>query len=292
MVDQSINFIPPEIHINDINGISEKEFSILSRKLFNETGITLNESKKQMIEGRLSRRLRELGLATFKQYIEFLKKNPSENELFINSLTTNKTDFFREAEHFHYLAKVVLPQFIDSGENKFRLWSAASSSGEEVYSLSIILHEFFSVREYGQYDFKIVGTDIDTEVLQKAQQGIYGRNLLAPVRPEFIIKYFKKIPNPGNDGVNDRYMVKNELKRIIKFRTFNLLKSEFSTPIKFNVIFLRNVLIYFLPETIEMVINKMYEHLLPGGYLFLGHSEALININHRFKYIKNSIYVK
>ncbi|MEI8348448.1 MAG: protein-glutamate O-methyltransferase [Pseudomonadota bacterium] len=287
MPEQAVKFVAPEVHIMGGVCITDWEFQVLAKKLLDDTGINLTLSKKSMIEGRLSSRLRELSIHSFKEYIEFIKKTPSEGEVFINALTTNKTDFFREPEHFNYLTKTVLPEFLAKNpEKKFRLWSGASSTGEEIYTLSIVLNEFFG--SHHGYDYKIVGTDIDTEVLDQAKAGIYARHVIQCVRPDLLAKYFKKV----GAVTSDKYEVSAELKRLVKFRQFNLLKSEFQVPIKFDVIFLRNVLIYFLPETIEIVIKRMYQHLKPGGYLFLGHSEALTSINHSFKYLKNSIYVK
>ncbi len=250
-------------------------------------GITLNPSKKTMVESRLIRRLRELDLSSYKEYLSYLKTNMEEKEKFINSLTTNLTDFFRERAHYDYLKKNIYPEIKHNNQDKkIRVWSAASSTGEEVYSIAFCLHEYFG--EMLDWDYKVLGTDIDTNVLETARNGVYNKSLLKTVSPDMVMKYFQK----GSGGNLDKVRIKTIIKNNVKLRQFNLLTDSFDSDIQFDFIFLRNVLIYFDNDVIEIAANTMHKYLKPGGYLFIGHSETLNNVKHDFKTISSSIYYK
>lgn len=281
-IDFGLNF-----KLGDKTGIKSTEFYQVSSLLAERTGIYLSENKMAMVEARLAKRLKELNLKSYTDYVNYLRKNPNEMTSFVNALTTNKTDFFREPYHFEYLEKKVLPEFVKrSKDKKFRLWSGASSTGDELYTLGMVISEFFTT--HPGFDYKLLGTDIDTSVLSKAEKGEYSFDTIKPVPIHLIGKYFIKDSQNGKNI----FVANNELRKIIKFRQFNLIHDDLSNSIKFDVIFLRNVLIYFTAETIELVINKMYERLNPRGYLFIGHSEALNNVKHRFQFLHNSIYYK
>ena len=175
--------------------------------------------------------------------------------------------------------------FDKNKKESIRVWSAASSTGEELYTLGIVLNEFF---ENKKWDIRLLGSDLDTGVLEKAQMGIYAESVLRGIAPHLLQKYFLR----GTDNNSGLYRVKDSLKALVKFRKFNLIKDEFPGGIKFDIIFLRNVLIYFKPDTIQIVIDKMYNMLDKGGHLFIGNSETLLNIDHKFKQISSSIYKK
>jgi chemotaxis protein methyltransferase CheR len=282
---KSIKFVPPEIR--DVAGlkISSKEFETLRNLIRSMTGINLNEQKVSLMQSRLSKRLRQLNMSSFQEYIDYLVNQDPDSEMpiFINSLTTNKTDFMREEQHFHYL-KEVLQQSPVSG-TKY-IWSAACSTGAEVYTLALVLEDL--MLQKAGLDYRILGTDIDTSVLQKASDGIYSKYELDPVNPFWIKRHFYA----GKGAKKNLHKISDEIKKKIKFRQYNLISQDNRLEMKFDIIFLRNVLIYFERDTIEKVIASLTENLKPGGLLFIGHSENLNSISHDLKYVGMSIYQK
>ncbi len=293
MKSSAAAFVPPAL---DFAGpkpqISEKHFKVMTDLMLAESGIYLNHTKLSMLESRLVKRLRESNCENFDEYIQQLKTNPKERQEFIEALTTNKTEFFRECDHFDYLKNTVLPEFVakhagsSSGKSpSFRMWSAASSTGEEAYTTAMVLTEFFHLQS--PCDFKIVGTDINSKVIEKAKQAVYPAELIKAVRPDWVQKYFQRAATQPA-----QYRVSSDLRSLIKFRIFNLIKDEFNVDIKFDVIFLRNVLIYFQPDVIELIINKMARYLKPGGYLFIGHSETLSRIKHPLTDLHSAVFKK
>ena len=255
--------------------------------IYRDAGITLNDSKKTMVESRLSRRVRELDVSGYNEYLKIIENDSEEREHFINSLTTNLTEFFREVPHFDYLKQTVFPEIRQHNKSKkIRVWSAASSTGEEIYSLGMSLGEAFG--DGFDWDYKILGTDVDSNVLKTATNAVYKKRSVEKIPPHMLQKYFQR--GQGSNAGN--YRIKKCLRESAKFRQFNLIKDHFDTPIKFDYIFLRNVLIYFDDAMIEIAINKMSKHLKNGGYLFIGHSESLNSINHDLKMIRSSIYKK
>jgi chemotaxis protein methyltransferase CheR len=267
------------------------EYSLIANLMFERSGVFLDKQKIPMIQARLTKRLSELGLRDFQQYCSLLRRDDREITEFINALTTHKTDFFREPEHFEILRRHILPEWIRSSKShQVRIWSAACSSGEEVYTLAMVLREhFMSDPMLMNWDYKIVGTDIDTNVVAKATAGVYTREVVSPVRPDLLQKYFMR----GTGANNGKYRVRDELRNIVKFRQHNLLHELGAFgQVKFQAIFLRNVLIYFKEETREYVIGKLCEALVDGGYLFVGHSESLNGIKHSFRLMRSAIYRK
>ena len=255
--------------------------------IYRDAGITLNDSKKTMVESRLSRRVRELDVNGYSEYLKIIDKDSDEREHFVNSLTTNLTEFFREVPHFDYLKQTVFPEIRQKNRSKkIRVWSAASSTGEEIYSLGMSLGEAFG--ESFEWDFKILGTDVDSNVLKTAEGAVYKKRSVEKIPPHMLKKYFQR----GQGGNVGSYRIKECLRENTKFRQFNLIKDQFNTSITFDYIFLRNVLIYFDDAMIEIAIKKMSKHLKVGGYLFIGHSESLNSITHDLKMIRSSIYKK
>ncbi len=227
-----------------------------------------------MLEGRLHKRLRVLGLSTFKDYCQFLfSAEGIKSELFhmIDVVTTNKTDFFREAAHFEYLTNHILPSV--GKENVFNVWSAGCSSGEEPYTLAMVLNDF-AERNTG-FNYNIFGTDISGRVLQAAATAVYAEEKVAPVPLSMKRKYLLKSKNATQKTVR----IIPELRSKVTFDRLNFIDGDFSSIITFNVIFCRNVLIYFDRATQEKVIYKLCKKLKPGGILFLGHSESIANMN-------------
>lgn len=266
--------------------LTEDNYHEIKDLLYEKTGISLKDNKQALVESRLTKSLRVLNLSTFKEYITLVRKDSDELTNFINSLTTNKTEFFRENDHFDYLTNTVLKNNLQSKtQDSFNVWSAASSTGEEVYTLAMVLHEGLGEKISS---CRILGTDLDTNVLAKAESGVYKSALLAPMSPMLKETYFNK----GTGSNSGFYKVSDSLKNLIKFRQFNLIEDEFKLNIKFDVIFLRNVLIYFEDDTIESVVNKLSQQLKIGGYFFIGHSESLNRVKHNLKYVAPSVFQK
>ena len=250
-------------------------------------------SKKTMLTARLQKRLRVLRLRSFKDYVEWvLNPAESENELinFIDIVTTNKTDFFREPAHFEFLAQTSLPQLIKSQgagvRRAFWIWSAGCSSGEEPYTMAIVLKEFSE--HYPGIDFKtnILATDISTRVLEKAASAIYDMEKVEALPIVLKKKYLLR----SKDRQKKQVRIAEELRSMVRFRRLNFMDADFCLRERMDVIFCRNVIIYFDRPTQERLINKFCRYLIPGGYLFIGHSETLNNLNVPVVQVAPTIY--
>lgn len=266
--------------------ISNDEFQMLASYIKTHTGINLKTEKKTLLVGRLTSRLAELKIDTFSGYYKHLINDASGVELsiLVDKITTNHTFFMRESEHFYYLLNDVLPYLEDSVRDKdLRIWCAASSSGEEPYTLAMILNEYFKSRPFA-WDKKLLATDVSVSILEQAKKGIYSAKEVETLPKMWVFNYFTKM------GTN--YQVKPRLKSDVIFRRFNLLERQFPFKKKFHVIFCRNVMIYFDSRTKEELINKMYDSLEYGGYLFIGHSETINRNKTKLKYIKPAVYRK
>ncbi len=256
--------------------MSDREFLLLSDFIHSQCGIKMPLVKKIMLEARLRKRLRSLGKTSFREYFEHLFESPAgKDELvhMIDAVTTNKTDFFREPAHFSYLAENILPEFIrTNGGRAFLIWSAGCSSGEEPYTLSMVLSEFRE--EHPGFRFSMLATDISTKVLEKARMGIYEEERVATIPPALKHKYIMR----GKDPSRGLVRVVPELRSLVLFQHMNLMDDHPVLPEPADVIFCRNVMIYFDRETQERILGRLCRSLKPGGYLFLGHSETV----HRF----------
>ncbi len=268
--------------------ITDKEFELFRNMIYRETGIDLSERKKRLVIARLSKRLRALELNSFTDYYNYLQEGrnaDTELVLLINRITTNKTDFFREMHHFDYLKHELLPKIISAGEHggsrTLRIWSAGCSSGEEPYSIAMTVLDSFSKTR--GWDIKILATDLDTEVLTKASQGVYNTQTVAPVPADYISRYFRR---SGSD-----YEVTPEIKNLIYFRKLNFM-NPFPMKRPFDIIFCRNVIIYFDAKTKQELMTKFHNQLKDQGHMFIGHSESLMHMKDKFRYIKNTIYQK
>lgn len=259
--------------------LSEKEFQTIRDILYSVSGIYLVDSKKELVKARLSKRMSEIGCSNFKDYLKIIENNKKELYLMVDILTTNKTDFFREIEHFNFLKRFIFPKY----ENKkLTIWSAGCSNGKEPYSISIDINEYFRDTS----NKRILATDISLRMIEKARSGIYDYNDIKELPKNIVEKYFDII-----DRNKKIYRIKNEIKKIVNFAVLNLLDKW---PMKgpFDVIFCRNVMIYFTKEVQQDLVNRFYEIISSGGYLFVGHSESLNSIRHNFKYIQPAIYQK
>ncbi len=264
---------------NDIDQtlqISHRSFDQLAEFITREFGIKMPESKISMIQSRLLRRVRDLRLPSIDKYCEHLfssSEGAAERVHFINAVTTNKTDFFREPQHFKYLTETALPKLARSGygalNGRVALWSAACSSGEEPYTLAMVLSEYAA--GHPAFQFRILATDISTKVLKIAKDGIYSGQQVAPVTPQLRRKYLLQ----GRGEWHSSMRVASALRRTVSFHQLNLMDADYCVRDMFDVIFCRNVLIYFERPTQEAVISKLCRNLKPGGYLFIGHSESL-----------------
>jgi len=264
--------------------LSDTDFIKISQLIYRLCGINLKESKKALVRARLMKRLRILGLRNIREYISYVESSSGKNEInfLIDVMTTNKTSFFREVEHFNYLGDSILPTLKNS---RLRFWTAACSSGAEAFSLSIILRE--KIPDIERRDVRILATDISMKMLEIARKAIFTEEGLEGLPSQYLTKYFDKIQN----GLSPFYQVKDNIRSLIKLARLNLMESW---PMKgpFNVIFCRNVMIYFDKSTQQKLIARFWDLLEPKGYLFVGHSEGLSSISHRFKYIQPAIYMK
>ncbi|MBK3516269.1 CheR family methyltransferase [Carboxylicivirga marina] len=267
--------------------LSEKDFQAFSDFIYSEYGIKMPPVKRVMLQGRLLKRIRELNMNSYAEYKEyFFSKDGQKKEIFnfLNVVTTNKTDFFREPVHFDFLRDEVLPQHDGSGFLK--VWSAGCSSGEEPYTISIVMNEY--KRTSPGFNFSIHGSDISNKVLSKAAKGVYAENKIALLPLELKKRYFLK----SKDRINPTVRVKPDLQRNIVLKHVNLMDGHYDMNETFDVIFCRNVLIYFDRATQEKVISKLCNYLRPGGIFFIGHSESLSGMNVPLEHIKPTIFRK
>jgi chemotaxis protein methyltransferase CheR len=270
--------------------LTGKEFQKLSQYVNSGFGIKLPESKKVMVQSRLMKRLRVLQMDSYSAYLEYVfsdEGKKGEMVHMIDAITTNKTDFFRERVHYDFLSNSVLKDFIaPSGIRKINFWSAGSSSGEEAYSLAITLEEFAA--KQGRLNYNIVGTDLSTDILKKATTAIYTEQRIEDISLALKKKYFLRSSDPLHRTVR----VVPELREKVQFRYLNFMDSDYRMPETFDVVFCRNVLIYFERDVQEAVINKLCRSLRSGGYFFLGHSESIMQMNVPLKQIKPTIFKK
>lgn len=258
--------------------MTQADFDFIQSLAYEETGIVLPARKKHMVYSRLSRRLRQLGLKNFSQYCLRVQNEPSELVSFVNALTTNLTAFFREEHHFEYLNDEISPRWKKRRNKRIRVWSSACSTGEEPYSIAMTLAEHFSGAEW---DLKILATDLDTNVLSKASKGLYAEESTTGLPPQYRSKYIQS----NQAGIQ----IKQSIQKMIHFKQLNLLQNWPMTG-PFDLIFCRNVLIYFDNETKAKIIAKFRKLLAPDGLLFIGHSETLTNISDEFDLIGQTMY--
>jgi chemotaxis protein methyltransferase CheR len=270
--------------------MTDADFRKFSTLIYELCGIHLHEGKKELVKARLGKRLRAGRFSSFREYFQYVVEDPSGEELthLLDSIATNFTSFFREPQHFDYLQKNFLPEVMarkEDGQKRLRFWSAGCSSGEEPYSLLISLCE--TIENFPSWDIKILATDLSQKILKTAMEGIYPQERIASVPARLKKKYFLQGENQWENHVK----VKDFLKRPISFQHFNLLDSlAFQEP--FDCIFCRNVMIYFDKKTQARLVNGFYDYLAKGGVFFIGHSESLAGITHRFQYVKPAIYRK
>lgn len=267
--------------------ITMQEFQQLSDFIKSNYGIRLKKEKMALVSGRLHNVLQQEGFSNFTEYYHYLVSDNSGYAVttLIDRITTNHTFFMREASHFHYFRDKVLPYLSSTVKEKdLRIWCAACSTGEEAYTLAMVIDEYFGKSKLW-WDTKILATDISEQVLETAKKGIYSNERIAPLPASWKSAYFK-----AHDQENS--VIIDKIKREVIFRKLNLMDNAFPFKKKLHTIFCRNVMIYFDNETKDRLVQKFYNHLDYGGYLFIGHSESLNRETTNFKYILPSVYRK
>jgi chemotaxis protein methyltransferase CheR len=275
-----------------VDRLKDKDYARIARLVGDHTGIKLPPSKRIMVEGRLRKRMRVLGHAGFAEYCGYLFDQGGIDTEFvhlIDAVTTNKTDFFREVEHFTALERVIVPALIRArrpGEGiSIKLWSAASSTGAEAYSIAMVMAELAA--RHGKLDFDVLGTDISTEVLEQAKLAIYPSEMIAPLPAAICERYVMRGRTPGRQG---EVRIVPELRRRVRFYRLNLMDTKYPFDHDMDVVFLRNVLIYFDKPTQEAVAGRLVRHLRPGGFLILGHSESVVGSSLRLRQWAPSVF--
>lgn len=261
------------------------DFERIAAIIYKVSGINLSERKEDMVYSRLARRLRKLKINSFKDYLDFVIINKDEQKAFVNSLTTNLTHFFREQHHFDYLNDVLFPEIFNRNtNNRIRFWSAGCSTGEEPYTLAMVWEHLKS--KPANIDFKILATDLDTNVIKTGIDGIYSVDKLRPVEEDYL-KWFSRTSVCSQT----QKQVSAQLKEYISFKQLNLM-AEWPISGPFQLIICRNVLIYFDKPTQEKLVKRYYDLLEPGGCLILGHSESLGDNKGLFENLGKTIFRK
>lgn len=270
--------------------LTDAQFLKFSSLVYEKTGISLKPEKKELLNARLGKRLRITGIPSFQQYYDHVMGDASGEELvhLIDSVSTNFTSFFRENAHFDILTSSVLPDFVREGRGKNKellFWSSACSSGEEPYTMAMVVEDF--VRLHPGLRYRIMATDISTRILAQARKGVYSDDRIAKVPGPFLKRYFQK----GVGSAAGYARIKEQIRGMVHFDHFNLM-GEFPWCGSIDVIFCRNVMIYFNRETQQELVNKFHRALAPGGYLFIGHSESITGLQHPFIQVEATAYRK
>jgi chemotaxis protein methyltransferase CheR len=274
--------------VENVEDISAAEYELFRKLVYEHSGINLGGQKMQLVRARLGKRLRQGEFKSYRDYYEYVRKDASGRELcaLIDAISTNTTHLFREKQHFEFLGQTLRSLVEERGDRgrlpAVRIWSAACSSGEEAYSIAMTAHDALSL--HAGMELKILATDISTNVLERARQGVFERHRLGTVPESFRRRYFMA------SAQRDLVRIVPELQRLITFARLNLIAGRFPFRQPFEFIFCRNVMIYFDRPTQATLVNRLAEHLRPGGYLLIGHSESLNSISHPLTYIRPTIY--
>ncbi len=274
-------------HPDDVDHLGPRDFARLAAFIHDVAGIKMSAGKTTMLEGRLRRRVRATGTETISNYCDWFFRDghhDGETVHLINAVTTNKTDFFREPRHFDHLRDVVLPALHATGRRRIRGWSAACSTGAEPYTMAMVIDAFAA--QHGGPEYSILATDLDTEVLEVAQRGIYPAEQVVPVPPLLRQRYVLAAKAAKRNDVR----IVPALRAAISFARHNLMADQYEVGEPLDLIFCRNVLIYFDKPTQEQVVRRLVDCLHPGGYLFLGHSESIAGIDLPLIPVANTVF--
>lgn len=269
------------------DSLSDANFKRLSAFIHEYSGIKMPPAKKTMLEGRLRRRVRDRRMRSLDEYCAWLFAGDDvEAEIvhLFDAVTTNKTDFFREPAHFEFMQKTALPAFAKERRRTIRAWSAACSVGAEPYTLAMVLDAFCA--EQRGMDYSIFATDLCTEVLGEALTGIYPSSMIQPVPVEMRRRYVRVARDPGRDEVR----MAPELRSKLSFQRLNLMDARYPAPRELDLVFCRNILIYFDKPTQAVVLKRLCDHLRPGGYLFLGHSETIVGVDLPVRTVAGTVF--
>lgn len=273
---------------NALLNISDKEFKLLSGLVYERSGINLTDKKKALLRARLNKVVKELGLNSFKEYYGYLLSDNTGDSItqLLDKISTNHSYFFRESGHFDFMTNGALQEIMtnkkNENSNSIKIWCAGCATGEEPYSLAMVLKEYFN-KDIINWDVRILATDISYPALTQSQSGIYQKEKIEPIQPMYRTKYFKKRDD-------DKYQIDENLQKMILFKRLNLMDENYPFKGKFDIIFCRNVMIYFDKITKDALINKFYRYLNNRGYLFIGHSESISRETTPLKYVKPSVY--
>ncbi len=265
--------------------LTARDFDRIRKLAFEYCGLDIEAGKEELVASRLGKLMRKLSITSYGAYYDFVVADATSQALvnMIDVLTTNHTSFFREQQHFDFLASTILPAL--RGRSQIDIWSAACSSGEEPYSIAFAVREYFSG---ARPNVKLLATDISTRILDTARKATYDAQRLKGIPRPLLQRYFLR----GQGEAVDLYRVKSDIRTMITFQRLNLTEPFDQVTTNFPLILCRNVMIYFNPETQQQLVERFYQQLEPGGYFFIGHSESLNRIAHRFEYICPAIYKK
>jgi chemotaxis protein methyltransferase CheR len=269
--------------------LSDADFKRLSRFIEGELGIRMPDTKRIMLESRLQKRIRHFGLSGYGEYVDFVFSEEGKRTELINmidAITTNKTDFFREAEHFDFLLERALPEWCATRRGTMHFWSAGCSTGEEPYTLAMVLEEFREVNPH--FDYDIFASDLSSQVLEKAKTAIYDAEKGEPIPLSYKKKYFLR----SKDEAKSLIRAKPELRARVSFARINFMDETYPVNKEFDVVFCRNVIIYFERKTQELILTRICRHIRQGGWLILGHSETLTGMNMPLKAVAPTIYAR
>ncbi len=272
--------------------LTRELFNKIKQYVYQKARISLGDNKMELVRARFGKVIRQRQMKGFHEYYQWMINDASGEALkeVMNAISTNLTSFFRENEHFQFMTKTLLPEVAQrpkmGGKIRLRGWSAGCSTGEEVYTMTMTIAEGAGRLE--EWDVKLLATDIDTDVVATGQRGIYLKDRITGIPTALVKKYLDPCTDPKGKPA---YRMKDVLRRMVTFRHLNLF-TDWPFKNKFNYIFCRNVMIYFDRPTQESLINNYWNVLAPGGYLFIGHSESLSGITHKFEYVKPTIYMK
>jgi len=276
----------------EVRDLTRKEYELFRKLVYAKSGINLGDQKMQLVRARLGKRLRQCGFKTFKDYYDHIIDDPTGEELstLLDAISTNTTHLFRESHHFDFLKQIITGWTADRrwciGNKELRIWSAGCSSGEEPHSIAMLAYE--TLRSHPAIELKLLATDISVQMLSRAKLGLYEPHRVGTVPPALKTRYLMKVRHDGQNMVQ----LIPELRRLITFTRFNLMRPTFSFRHGFDVIFCRNVMIYFDKPTQQSLVAKFTHHLKSGGYLMIGHSESLNPIQHSLSYVEPTIYRK